>query len=133
MKNNQTPIIVLLSLFIGVFIGFLSGSYYTSITKPTHVDVQLRGYAVGYGSLINITEKNNEEAIKIMYTIINSSLKEMYNLYPSASEHHKEMIAMSYQGYTDNIKNNKAYTTNTEVNLLVDQLLKKHNKAVKRD
>ena len=66
-----------------------------------------------------------------MYTIINNSLNEMYNSYSEASDYDKEMILISFKGYSDNIMNNEAYqNTDPNINSLVTSLLQKHNKAL---
>ncbi len=120
----------MVTLTAGVFGGYSLALVTNATSHPSHTDIQLRSFAASYGALRNIKEKDNNEAIVLMYTMMNNSLKEMYSLYPGASEHDKQMIYLSFTGYTEFIQNNPDYKlTDEEINKLIESIIKEHNKS----
>ena len=127
--NIKLIAIIIGSLIIGTFGGYSLSFVSKTADVPTHTDVQIKSFAASYGTLRNIKEKGNSEAVTLMYTMMNNSIKEMYALYPTASEHDQEMIYISFTGYKEYIQNNPQYKqTDAEINKLVSSLIKKHNK-----
>lgn len=134
--NTKLILIIIGSFTVGAIGGYsLSRSNTLALPEtPSRTDVQIRGFAASYGTLRNIKEKDSSEAVTLMYTMMNNSIKEMYSLYPTASVHDKEMIYISFTGYQEYIQSNPIYNqTDGEINKLVSSLIKKHNNAFKRD
>ena len=124
---------ILSSIIVAFIVGVLGG-YVLANKHPKQTDLEIRSFAASYGALRNIKEKSDDDAINLLYTIMNNSIKEMYALYPEASDHHKQMIYKSFKGYSNHIKANNIYTINNSViDALVDDLIQKHNKSFNLD
>ena len=127
--NIKLITIILGSLIIGAVGGYTISSANNIEVTPTYTDIQIRSFAASYGTLRNIKENNISETIALMFTMMNKSIKEMYDLYPTASEHDKEMIYISYTGYKEYIQDNSEYKQPDDgINKLVSSIIKKHNK-----
>lgn len=133
--NKSLSTIILLSVFLlGSFSMYAFIRYQEIYGFPTEVDVQIRTFAISYAALRNYTEKDNDEADKLMYKFMNTSIKKLNDLYPNASDNAKEMIYISYKGYIDYIQTNSKYVQpDKEINDIVRSVIKKYNKALKRD
>ena len=124
-------LLITLSLAVGIGGGYTLASNTTNDRAITEVDLQIRSFAASYGLLRNITEKGKNDGVRLMYTMMNNSIEQLYFLYPTASDHHKEMIYISLKGYSDYILNSELYSNNDKyINELVIDLIQKHNKTL---
>ena len=134
MNKLVLTIIIIGSLFIGSVGGFALAVEAKKHRLSTEADIQVRTFAISYAALRNYTEHSDVEANQLMYKFMNTSLKKLNELYPDASDDYKETIYISFTGYTDYIQNNSKYIQpDLEINGMVQSLIKKHNKAFKRD
>ena len=131
MNRNLAILLIALSLAVGLSGGYIIASKTKNGRELTEVDLQIRSFSASYGLLRNITEKSKADGSRLMYTMMNNSIEKLYSLYPTASDHHKQMIYISLKGYSDYILTNELYSNNDkDINELVIDLVQKHNKSL---
>lgn len=119
---------------VSLIVGILAGYSLPRANQSSATDVHIREFAASYGSLRNLKEQGEKEAVSIMYTMMNNSLKQLFALYPNATTHNKEMIYISFKGYVDNIINNTKYPeADSEIDAMALSLIQKHNKSLNSD